>query len=360
MPTEELSGELYETLRKDVEIFFDDLHKAEKAHEECLLSHREMTKRQESSCKTLKHLKYCHDQLGRDIRKLKSRKDNVPEINAKIFEMGMKLEESAIKLAEMERDLPASSNGLYLSIILGSNLSVSLLNPDDRYKYKEEYEWFKRTVTFVILVVTFLTYMLETPSMDALCNFLLVWYYCTLTIRESILRVNGSRIKGWWVLHHYISCILCGIILTWRDGVCYRQFRPFFIVLIVYVGSVQLLQTKYQTGCLRRLRALGQRHSMDITVEGFTSWMFKGLTFLLPFLIGGYMLQGYCSYRLFRMYLQHSECSNDWQVCVLAILFAFVALGNITTTLLVVFRKFAEKHKDTFLVVDKYRQTKID
>lgn len=30
-------------------------------------------------------------------------------------------------------------------------------------------------------------------ALDALFNFLLVWYYCTLTIRESILISNGSR-----------------------------------------------------------------------------------------------------------------------------------------------------------------------
>lgn len=29
--------------------------------------------------------------------------------------------------------------------------------------------------------------------MDAVFNFLLVWYYCTLTIRESILISNGSK-----------------------------------------------------------------------------------------------------------------------------------------------------------------------
>lgn len=31
---------------------------------------------------------------------------------------------------------------------------------------------------------------------DAAFNFLLVWYYCTLTIRESILINNGSRCAG--------------------------------------------------------------------------------------------------------------------------------------------------------------------
>lgn len=50
---------------------------------------------------------------------------------------------------------------------------------------------------------------------DAAFNFLLVWYYCTLTIRESILINNGSRIKGWWVFHHYVSTFLSGVMLTW-------------------------------------------------------------------------------------------------------------------------------------------------
>lgn len=30
-------------------------------------------------------------------------------------------------------------------------------------------------------------------ALDLLCHFLMVWYYCTLTIRESILRINGSK-----------------------------------------------------------------------------------------------------------------------------------------------------------------------
>lgn len=65
-----------------------------------------------------------------------------------------------------------------------------------------------------------------------------------------------------------ISCVLCGIVLTWR-GDCYQQLRPLFLLLIVYIGSVQLLQTKYQIGCLRRLHALGQRYQMDISFGYF-------------------------------------------------------------------------------------------
>ena len=91
----------------------------------------------------------------------------------------------------------------------------------------------------------------------------------------------------------------------------------------VFVSDfVQFLQYYYQSGCLYRLRALGERHTMDLTVgewerpdmdltvvmdrcvtdsrhsltpvlpplpEGFQSWMWRGLTFLLPFLFGGHV-----------------------------------------------------------------------
>lgn len=74
---------------------------------------------------------------------------------------------------------------------------------------------------------------------------------------------------------------------------------------------VQLLQYYYQKGCLYRLRALGEKEDMDTTVgkpfnkspiilnpikilittisEGFQSWMLRGLSFILPFLLIGYV-----------------------------------------------------------------------
>jgi len=66
-------------------------------------------------------------------------------------------------------------------------------------------------------------------------------------------------------------------------------------------GSIQFLQFWYQRGCLYRLRALGERHNMDITIEGFHSWMWRGLSFLLPFLYVGYMFQLYNAYVLYQL-----------------------------------------------------------
>ena len=38
---------------------------------------------------------------------------------------------------------------------------------------------------------------------DLIFIFLTVWYYCTLTIRESILKVNGSRIKVRYLMQFF-------------------------------------------------------------------------------------------------------------------------------------------------------------
>lgn len=81
--------------------------------------------------------------------------------------------------------------------------------------------------------------------------------------------------------------------------------------LIFISGVVQSFQFIYQQGVLYRLKALGERHNMDITIEGFHSWMWRGLSFLLPFLYIGYMFQLYNAYTLYKLcYHPHTT----WQV----------------------------------------------
>ena len=84
----------------------------------------------------------------------------------------------------------------YLKVILGG-VDVSILNKADKWRYKQEYEKFKFIITIISLVSSLVIWSLTSRyrAFDALFHFLLVWYYCTLTIRESILIVNGSNIN---------------------------------------------------------------------------------------------------------------------------------------------------------------------
>ncbi|KAM3875357.1 transmembrane protein 120A-like [Diretmus argenteus] len=241
---------------------------------------------------------------------------------------------------EMEAFLPRK-NGLYLNLVLG-NVNVTLLSKQSKFAYKEEYEKFKLCLTVILLLFSFICYFFVSYRfVDAILNFLLVWYYCTLTIRESILITNGSRIKGWWVFHHYVSAFLSGVMLTWPDGNLYQIFRNQFLAYTLYQSFVQCLQYYYQSGCLYRLRALGERHNMDLTVEGFQSWMWQGLTFLLPFLFFGHFWQLFNSVSLFRM-AQLPEC-KEWQVLMCGLCFLVLFTGNFFTTVAVVRHKLKSK-----------------
>ncbi|GFR27571.1 transmembrane protein 120A [Trichonephila clavata] len=182
-----------------------------------------------------------------------------------------------------------------------------------------------------------LTYLPVDQTLDAILHFLLVWYYCTLTIRESILVVNGSRIKGWWRLHHFIATGLTGVLILWHDGESYQLFRKQFMLYSAYSGFVQFLQYNYQQGCLYRLRALGERHNMDITIDGFHSWMWRGLKFLLPFLIFGYTWQLYNAYTLYKIAVQFQGV--EWQVPAAAFIFFLLFAGNSLTTAKIVHHK---------------------
>uniref|UniRef100_H0V411 Transmembrane protein 120B n=1 Tax=Cavia porcellus TaxID=10141 RepID=H0V411_CAVPO len=243
------------------------------------------------------------------------------------------------------KDLWLELQRLYLNLVLG-NVNVTLLSNQAKFAYKDEYEKFKLYLTIILLLgAVACRFVLHYRVTDEVFNFLLVWYYCTLTIRESILISNGSRIKGWWVSHHYVSTFLSGVMLTWPNGLIYQKFRDQFLAFSIFQSCVQFLQYYYQRGCLYRLRALGERNHLDLTVEGFQSWMWRGLTFLLPFLFCGHFWQLYNAVTLFEL-STHEEC-REWQVFVLALTFLVLFLGNFLTTLKVVHTKLQQNRNKT-------------
>nr|XP_009684170.1 PREDICTED: transmembrane protein 120A isoform X1 [Struthio camelus australis] len=270
----------------------------------------ELTKLQDGISSSIARQKKRLKELSLSLKKCKAHVS--PEQEESIQETQSLIKERQNVFFEMEAYLP-KKNGLYLSLVLG-NVNVTLLSKQAKFAYKDEYEKFKLYLTIILLIVSFsCRFLLNSRVTDAVFNFLLVWYYCTLTIRESILINNGSKIKGWWVFHHYVSTFLSGVMLTWPDGLMYQMFRNQFLSFSMYQSFVQFLQYYYQSGCLYRLRALGERHNMDLTVEGFQSWMWRGLTFLLPFLFFGQFWQLYNAITLFRL-MQHPDC-KEWQLC---------------------------------------------
>ncbi|XP_064460982.1 ion channel TACAN-like [Ornithodoros turicata] len=304
----------------------------EKTYRNYLQLMGQLQKAQDTCLKELQHHHYRASQIVHSLSRVEAEPNS--ENAARKAELLKKIEAKEGQLDDLAQDLPRP-NGLYLQIVLGS---VNLFLKDaEKYKYKTEYEQFKLKVTVCIVVWSILCIISSYRAVDAILHFLLVWYYCTLTIRESILCINGSRIKGWWRLHHFITTAQAGIIIVWPDGVIYRMFRLQFVTYVCVISFIQFCQFYYQQGCLYRLRALGEGHNMDITISGFRSWMWRGLSFLLPFLYFAYMLQAYNAYTLYHL-SKLPQC-NEWQVFVSAAVFFILFLGNITTTSYVIFNK---------------------
>ncbi|XP_018416961.1 PREDICTED: transmembrane protein 120A isoform X2 [Nanorana parkeri] len=326
---------------EELQQHYNDMQDTHRSYKQKL---EELTKLQTQCSSSISRQKKKLKDLSVELKKYKRHSQENEEDQIKDIQENIKLREKMF--FEMESFLP-KKNGLYLSLVLG-NVNVTLLSKQSKFAYKDEYEKFKLYLTMILMVLSFLCrFILNSRVGDAVFNFLLVWYYCTLTIRESILINNGSRIKGWWVLNHYISTFLSGVMLTWPDGLMYQMFRNQFLSFSMYQSFVQFLQYYYQSGCLYRLRALGERHNMDLTVEGFQSWMWRGLTFLLPFLFFGQFWQLYNAITLFQL-ARYPEC-KEWQVIMCGLPFLVHFLGNFFTTLRVVQQKFqkqTEEQKD--------------
>ncbi|XP_073956348.1 transmembrane protein 120 homolog isoform X1 [Choristoneura fumiferana] len=290
---------------------------------------------QASCMKELNHQRYRMNVITGALKRLEKKGVTKDERVANLEKEVMKRK---AMLHEIEATLP-KQNSMYLRIILG-NVNVSILNKNDKFKYKDEYEKFKLILSVIAFVLAVLNLYIDFRPLQLILIFLLVWYYCTLTIRESILKVNGSRIKGWWRLHHFISTAVAGVLLIWPQNEPWNEFRHTFLCFIAYISVVQYMQFRYQSGVLYRLKALGARHNMDITIEGFHSWMWRGLSYLLPFLFGGYVFQLYIAYTLYQL-SYHPEAT--WQVPALSMSFLLTGVGNTATMLRVIPQKLNEQ-----------------
>ncbi|XP_053849396.1 transmembrane protein 120B isoform X2 [Vidua macroura] len=270
---------------RELEEEFRQLQETHKVYRQKL---EEVTSLQTACSSSIHRQKKTLRDLKHSLQRCKPRAS--PEEFALIQEISSQIKERQNAFFDMEAYLP-KRNGLYLNLVLG-NVNVTLLSNQAKFAYKDEYEKFKLYLTIILL----------------------------------------------------LGAVACRCFLHYRpDGLMYQMFRSQFLAFSIFQSCVQFLQYYYQRGCLYRLRALGERNHLDLTVEGFQSWMWRGLTFLLPFLFFGHFWQLYNAITLFRL-SRHKEC-KEWQVFVLAFTFLLLFLGNFLTTLKVVHTKL-QKNKD--------------
>lgn len=234
------------------------------------------------------------------------------------------------------------TGSLFVRFFLGQ-VNVKVSSSKDAARLRDEYEKFKdRTnLGFIIFPLLWLltTHYLSqvfayTDWIFTLSHIWLLYYYVSLSLRENILRVNGSSIRPWWITHHYISGIMSMIVLTWpSDSKTWNHFLPQFTAFFLYQGIVQLTQAAYQKQRHYALRALGKAGSMDVAqTEGFSEFH-PGLYFVVGLVIiaqGWQIFNGLSLLRILFFQMDHAVGWYNYreEIQVFALAMLFLVLGS--------------------------------
>ncbi|XP_003739547.1 transmembrane protein 120B [Galendromus occidentalis] len=326
------------------------------------LNQQKAVQKSEDFCeKQVKHFMHNIQPLRARLNSLKS-KELVGADSEAINEVQNGLEELSTAILLIKRNLPAPA-GKYLYLVLGS-VRVSMPSKM-KLLYKIEYENFKLAVTWALLLLSLVCLFRGAGTRwDPVLMFGLVWFYCTLTIRESILKANGSNISGWWRIYHFLATGLSGVIVLWADKPGFQNhLRTCFLAYTFVVLVAHQVQYRYQAGTLYRLQALGNTANeggspMEISVEGVRSSvaqpMLRDFFILMPFLYAVYLIQ------LLMVYLIVEQITSDpdavtWHAGTAAVFFGVMFVGNVFNTSMAIYSKCTSKFPDPLYLVRKFQ-----
>ncbi|TPX50678.1 hypothetical protein SeLEV6574_g00763 [Synchytrium endobioticum] len=252
------------------------------------------------------------------------------------------------KLKQVEFHYPRPPS-IILRWALGSTGPFALRPLKLRLAYKQEYESFKLSMTIVSTIMAAINwFFLDNRVVDALHAFVLLYYYSTVTLRELILLVNGSRIRTWWLTHHVLSIALMVAIVIWPKTYCYSSFRISFLQFSLWFGVIQYLQYRYQIHRLYVLRSLDMAGPMDVVGDGlYAQNLERDFTLLIPFVLVGQLWQLYNGYTLGQMW--RSGVCAETHTPVAATLFLILGLGNAFTTFRTYISRRGKDRKSLFI-----------
>jgi len=104
---------------------------------------------------------------------------------------------------------------LLLRLALGTPTPTIIRPHTARLAYKQSYEAFKVQASVIQGVCAITNLLLfDNKVIDGIYLLGTLYYYSNMTIRELVLRVNGSRVRSWWILHHVLTVVLIGVVLV--------------------------------------------------------------------------------------------------------------------------------------------------
>ena len=71
----------------------------------------------------------------------------------------------------------------------------------------------------------------------------MIYFYTAMACRESLLLLNGSNIRSWWIWHHYLAGLTCLITLTLpTDSAALQSFVKGWLQWTVLQAILMILQ----------------------------------------------------------------------------------------------------------------------
>jgi hypothetical protein len=268
---------------------------------------------------------------------------------------------------------------LMLQLLFGSKVNVVTYRSDQSIAMKEQYYRFRDRSAIIMLVwACLLAFGMArasavrekqhqghtfAPGLMTGVQLYLTWlcyFYLALSLRENVLMVNGSHIKGWWIQHHYWSCA-CSLIMLGLPvySPAVFLFCQRFMVWSCFQALVMMVQNHYQRRRMYTRIALGKNSAMDV-VAGESSGSSGQLLLLYPMLfilqgwqavigvvVAGYTLPSWLTAEgLLDVEKHESDLRGMRGVFVVGIIFTYMAFNNFTATVRTLLEKriYAKRH----------------
>lgn len=121
----------------------------------------------------------------------------------------------------------------------------------------------------------------------------MVYFYTASALRESVLFMNGSRIRRWWIQHHYWAIVAGALLISLPvDSPTFSRAVSVFLWWACLQAAIILVQNRYQMRRMYTRIALGNQSAMDV-VGGESSGGEDLLGILYPLLFALQGVQGW-------------------------------------------------------------------
>eukprot|EP00823_Brevimastigomonas_motovehiculus_P009254 TRINITY_DN8922_c0_g1_i1.p1 TRINITY_DN8922_c0_g1~~TRINITY_DN8922_c0_g1_i1.p1 ORF type:complete len:377 (+),score=44.18 TRINITY_DN8922_c0_g1_i1:73-1203(+) len=320
------------------------LKKAEKRLQDDFKEFDDILTRRESAKTQYKNLIHILNELATEHKE--------PSWKNQLEKYRLELSRLKSSLDSLKSVAPSWNESLFLRLFMGS-VNVKFWKQGEKLQFKKEYEKFKFRTTFIFLLFPIIIlFVTAHPLLFTLHQVWLLYYYISLSIRSNILQANGSQIFSWWIFHHYITMVICVVLLAAPfDHALHQEIIFSAEVFALWQGLVMIITNEYTRKRLYVRQSLGKASIMDVESPETIVEKPTNLKILLPLLFVTYTAQIYLgSHAVLRFFTSMIFLSFDqlsWQLLVIGLLWFVLGVGNVITTVLVIWNK--KQTKDLYL-----------